>query len=375
MPALALTDLERRTIAHLGQPRNVTELASELRRDAYTRFGAGEVERTAAALQLTAGQVHGVHALETEQEMHAFLEELAAAGLVVNLGEHSDASKAAGAHRKGALRMPDEQARIFEARLAAPHRAWRLAGDLWMLSEAGLEMLHAPPPGVSGAMAERAAIERMLAEHASAVLADVEIEGSIFDERGGELRGDAEKIALCRAELGQVATLLPEEYRAWADQVVAAWQAQHPDEPALRLPVAGGAGYGDATEDLIQAADAGGTAYGETAPTFYALTTVAVTDTMTGSTITEANYTGYARKSTSAADLGTSTAGSRTNANAIVWAGATAGTSTVIGHARCTTSGTGTGRVVRYGTCASTVVSATQTPPQFAVGALADTLD
>lgn len=352
MPALALTELERRVIGNLGQPRNVAELAWALRADPAAEFDGNS----------------------SEEELDRFLRDvLAKEGWVVNLGEAENASKAASLHKKGALRMPDEQARIFERRLSAPHRAWRLRGDLWRLTEEGLAALQEPPPGVSTAMVSREQVERMIREHFDAVIGDVTVRGSITDEEGGTLVGDPTKIALCRAEIGQTATLLPEEFVLWRDSIIEAYNEAHPDEPPIKPSIAGGAGYGDATEDLIQAADAGGTAYGETAPTFFALTTVAVTDTMTGSTITEAGYTGYARKSTSAADLGTSSAGTRTNANAIVWAGATGGSATVIGAARCTASSAG--RVIRYLSVASTVVSATQTPAQFAAGALTDTLD
>jgi hypothetical protein len=177
------------------------------------------------------------------------------------------------------------------------------------------------------------------------------------------------------ADLALTDSLLPFEFAAWASDVVKAWNIEHPDDTILP-PVGGGMpGYGDATELLILDADTAKTAsYAETSPTFVALTTVAVTDADTGSTLTEATgATGYARKSAASTDFNSASAGSRSNVNAIIFAAITAGTATCIGVARCTASTAG--RVIRYGTCASTVISSTQTPPQIAAGSLVDTLD
>lgn len=114
---------------------------------------------------------------------------------------------------------------------------------------------------------------------------------------------------------------------------------------------------------------------GFTTPTVYvALCTAAVTDSSTGSTITEANYTGYARKSTAGADWGTASGGSITNANAITFAACTAGSSTITYFALVDSSGTGTGNVLAYGDLSSSVtISTTVTPAQFAAGTLAIT--
>lgn len=106
---------------------------------------------------------------------------------------------------------------------------------------------------------------------------------------------------------------------------------------------------------------------------FLALTTVAVTDTDTGSTITEANYTGYARKKIEPADMSAASAGSKTNSNALTFAACTAGSSTVIGWAVC--SALTVGKVIIYGTCTSTVISTTQTPASVAASILVATAD
>ena len=109
-------------------------------------------------------------------------------------------------------------------------------------------------------------------------------------------------------------------------------------------------------------------------PLYLALTTVAVAETDTAGTLTEASYTGYARKSVAGTDWGSASAGQIANANAITFAACTAGTSTVIGFALVTTS-SGAGAIQVYGTLASLVVSVTQTPVSFAVGALTITAD
>lgn len=111
-----------------------------------------------------------------------------------------------------------------------------------------------------------------------------------------------------------------------------------------------------------------------TSPTYLALVTVAVGETDTAATLTEATYTGYARKSVAGSDWGAAAAGQIANANAITFAACTAGTSTVIGFALVTSS-SGAGDIIVFGTLASMSVSATQTPVNFAVGSLVITAD
>jgi hypothetical protein len=111
-------------------------------------------------------------------------------------------------------------------------------------------------------------------------------------------------------------------------------------------------------------------------PTAYiALLTVVPTDADTGATITEASYTGYARKVTAGADWEAAVAGAIQNANVLTHAAATGGTSTVIAFALVDSGTIGAGNILGWGTCPSTVISATQTPPTWAAGALDLTLD
>lgn len=108
-------------------------------------------------------------------------------------------------------------------------------------------------------------------------------------------------------------------------------------------------------------------------PIYLALCTVVPTDASTGSTITEATYTGYARKSVAASDWNAAAAGQSTNANAITFAACTGSSSTIIGWALCDASTAG--NIIVWGTCTSTVISTTQTPATVAIGGLIVNLD
>ena len=108
-------------------------------------------------------------------------------------------------------------------------------------------------------------------------------------------------------------------------------------------------------------------------PTCYvAATTVVPTAASTGATITEATYTGYARKSTSGSDWNSpSSSGpaSVTNANAITFAACTGGTSTINSIALCDSGSTGAGNMLGWCGITSVVISVTQTPLTIAIGA------
>ena len=129
-------------------------------------------------------------------------------------------------------------------------------------------------------------------------------------------------------------------------------------------------GFSDYMEKAVLDAVTRKAAFPSYTALYLALCTVAVTDSDTGATITEANYTGYARLQIPAADW-TAAAGAAatvTTAAQKQFADCTAGSSTVIGWALCTAA-TG-GNVVMYGTCPSVTISPTQTPATIAAGAL-----
>lgn len=106
---------------------------------------------------------------------------------------------------------------------------------------------------------------------------------------------------------------------------------------------------------------------------YLALCTVVPTDASTGSTLTEANYTGYARLAISASDMSAASSGSKTNSAALTFAACTAGTSTVIGFAVCDASTNG--NVLYWGTVTSKVIDTSNTPATVAIGALVATED
>lgn len=111
---------------------------------------------------------------------------------------------------------------------------------------------------------------------------------------------------------------------------------------------------------------------------YMALLTVAPTDADTGATITEATYTGYARKLIAPADMSAAAGASPAevhNAVQELFAACTAGTSTVIGWALLDSATIGAGNVFFKGSMTSVVISTTQTPPTLPASALSLTAD
>ena len=109
-------------------------------------------------------------------------------------------------------------------------------------------------------------------------------------------------------------------------------------------------------------------------PLYLALTTAAVNETHAGNTITEAGYTTYARLALAPAAFPAASAGEVHNSAQQTFPACTAGTSTVIGWAMVATS-SGAGDIYHFGTCTSTVISTTQTPPTINASALSMSLD
>jgi hypothetical protein len=133
-------------------------------------------------------------------------------------------------------------------------------------------------------------------------------------------------------------------------------------------------GMSNAVELKVLELLVGKTAYTVTSPLFLALTTATILETDTAGSLTEAAYTGYARKSVAGTDWGAASAGQIANVNAITFAACTGGTSTLLGFA-LVTSASGAGDIQAFGTLPSLVVSVTQTPVSFGVGALILTAD
>ena len=115
-------------------------------------------------------------------------------------------------------------------------------------------------------------------------------------------------------------------------------------------------------------------AFTEPANVYMALCTAIPTDASIGGTLTEANYTGYARKEVLATDLSAAASGSKTNSAAITFAACTAGSSTIIGFA-IVDSAAGAGNILYWGTTTSKVIDTSNTPPTIAIGGLVITED
>jgi hypothetical protein len=373
--AVLLSAEERRALAHLSIPRSLLNLSHTLATDEHSPT------------------------LHPEDAVRV-LSGLERRGLAVNLGEHRDAARlAASLEGSRALTMPDDKAEVYVRRLARRDQAWRLEGEQWMVTGEGVDALREPEDDSRAFTSSE--LRELAEEQRKHVLPSGALRGSIFDGEDGKHGPGGtlvdEEQALARPGgfwlnpltqlMVPIPVLLEQEWQAWIAAALeghaAVWGEEEARAVAGELGVGfprmgGGAGsYSDATELLILAADAGGTAYGETAPTFLSLSILAYTDADTGTTVGDAShvptYTGYAPKSIALADFGTAAAGSRTTVNPSVFAACTAGASTIVGMARTTTSGGG--RIIRYSTTASTQVSTTQTPPQFAAGAIVDTLD
>jgi hypothetical protein len=99
-----------------------------------------------------------------------------------------------------------------------------------------------------------------------------------------------------------------------------------------------------------------------------ALCTVVPTDASTGSTLTEADYTTYARKQVAAADWNAAASGQSTNSALQTMAACTAGASTIIGLALCDAATLG--NVLYWTTVTSKVIDTSNTPPVIAIGGL-----
>jgi hypothetical protein len=138
-------------------------------------------------------------------------------------------------------------------------------------------------------------------------------------------------------------------------------------------PIAGGASIGNAVENKILDHITNQTSYTMPTPSL-GLWTSTVDDTSTAATAGELTYTTYARQAISGTNMSPAASGSVTNDVAITFPAVTAGGGTVTFWMLCS-SASGAGDNICWGTCTSTVVSTTQTPPTVAIGGLVITLD
>ena len=332
---MAISDLERRVIAHLAIPRNVADLYGELTRDVNSPVGPATPQR-----MIDHGQ-----GLRAEADVDRYLREhLAESGYVVKINPTDDVAHLAVKPPKSAYPWHEESREIFASRLAQPARKWRVSGDLWILSANGLDALKEP----------------------TAYAPDLSLD---------QLQGAIDR------EYGRIGKdLTDEEYGNWLAQTLEFYDAQYPDiRKAVRLPVGGGAGWTDVFENRIIDQENQKTLMPALVdPWFMALTILAFTDTDTGTTADDGShipsYTGYARKSVAASLMSAASGGSSNNSGgAITFAACTAGSSTIVGFGNCSTSTAGELR--KYGTCSNTSISTTQTPATFNTGAYVTTAD
>lgn len=106
-----------------------------------------------------------------------------------------------------------------------------------------------------------------------------------------------------------------------------------------------------------------------------ALLTGAPTDASTGSNITEANYTGYARKAVTnnKTNFGNAASGSVSNAVEQIFAECTGGSSTITHFAICDAASGG--NVIAWGALSTSKTITTGDTPKFAAGDLVANLD
>jgi hypothetical protein len=373
MPVEVLTDTERRTLANLSIPRSVANLHHELRIDPHTSEP------------------------QDERAMAKLLDELQARGWVKNLGEHDDAAHmiARAQDLKSVMDIPDEKAQLFSVRLQRDDQAWRLRGDQWMLTNEGVAKLHEPVD--ERPRLTTSELESLIATQAKYIV-DHPLEGSIHDQakdvgpaRAGGRLIDPQTGEPYTGDLGPrllgvagywngredrpLPWMLEEEFTHWVKLVTDDHEAAWGERP--RLPQIGGAGWTDLYENTIIDAENQKATITSAAPWYMCLSILAFTDADTGTTADDGThkptYTGYARKSVAAADMNSAAAGSAANANAIIFAACTAGTSNIVAFGNCDAATVGLLR--KYGTCATTTVSTTQTPAQFAAGAYSSSAD
>ena len=331
---MALTDAQRRVIGHLAIPHNAEQLSLD---------------------------IHPHVDLSPEDVDLLLRGDLSDNGWVQNLGSHSDPAKAAATAQKhkATIDMSDEQCALYEKRRQPNGRyGWRLKGDLWQVTKEGNEQMHAPIDVGRGP------------------LTPTEIQNVVEQEWARTLKEPYDP----NSDQALGPYLLQEEFNNFFKTTHAHCEKTWGAGSGPVAPLAGGSsGYSDAYEVSSLDQENQKTAIGAVAtPWYMALSIYALTDADTGTTCDDGTriptYTTYARKSVAAADMnaGSGASGSVTNANAIIFGACTVGSSTIIACANCVAATVGVMR--KWGDVGSTVVSITQTPPQFAINAYTTTI-
>ena len=159
---------------------------------------------------------------------------LSDSGWVVNMGEHTDAAKLASQVQKSkqALDIPDEKAEIYARRMKRHDLMWRMGGELWMLTNEGLEELKREPDDAPAPMVP------------SQVQAAIDSEWARVHRGSKKSLQDSDGTALGGAFANE------EDFLSWAIAVADDCEKRWSVRPTL--PVAGGAsGWSDAYEIII----------------------------------------------------------------------------------------------------------------------------
>lgn len=135
------------------------------------------------------------------------------------------------------------------------------------------------------------------------------------------------------------------------------------------------AGFSDFLENEILDHIFGGADYSRPATVYIALLTAAPNDASTGSNITEANYTGYARKAVTnnATNFPAAASGSKSNGAAITFDQCTGGSSTITHFAILDAASNG--NVLGWGALTAQLEVSNGITPEFGIGQLTITLD
>lgn len=325
-----LTKVQRRVLSNLSIPRNPFEISHCLQSLTYL----GDAPR------------------QPDDVDNMLRNGFTDSKLVAKLGRFDDTTKLFNyvQNSNGKLNlipMADEQAQILERRLRAPHREWRMHGDLWMITQAGLEKLKEP-------------VGDPTPHTPSQIQATVDHEWS---------RVIREQFVPGETSLGNA--LLFYEFNHWfklaSDECERLWGVRP------RPPIAGGvSGYSDAYEVALLNAENQKTALGAVVdPWYMALSIMDFTDADTGTTADDGShkptYTTYARKSVAGTDMNAASgsSGSVTNSALIEFTGYVSGTDTI--HACANTSALTGGTLRKWGDLnADVTIDSTHNPARFA---------
>ena len=141
--------------------------------------------------------------------------------------------------------------------------------------------------------------------------------------------------------------------------------------------------FSDYLEGEFLKAAVGKVAFDKTAGLYLALATAAVSDTTTGTTLTEPNttteYVGYTRLAITGAEFGNPSGTGNgvatiTNTSALTFAECTGGSGAAIVAVVCVDAATN-GNILWWSSITSKTIDTANTPPTIAAGALTITLD